>query len=212
MKVKILNEEFEMMSQKALLWKSRKIILLADMHLGKINHFRKAGIPVPAKAGYRNWEILIDLINATKPERMICIGDLFHSHYNYDWESFGQFIKNFTQLSFELVSGNHDILSDHQYNRYNVKVYVDELKLGNFTLSHFPVEEIENGKYAISGHLHPGVKLSGRGKQSLTLPCFYFGTRQAYLPAFGMFTGLAHIQPKKEDRIYVIADGSIIKM
>lgn len=211
MKVKILGEEFEMLPQKALLWKSKKILLVADMHLGKINHFRKSGIAVPVKANDKNWKTLIDLVQSTKPSRMICIGDMFHSHYNSDWEVVRQFTKNFTQLSVELVTGNHDILSDHQYARSNITVHPD-LQIEAFHFSHFSVEKSEPEKYTLSGHLHPGVQLQGRGKQALTLPCFFFGKEQGYLPAFGMFTGFKRMRPKKDDQIYVIADGSVIKM
>lgn len=211
MNVKILGEEFEMLPQKALYWKARKILLLADMHLGKINHFRKAGIPVPAKANDKNYETLIDLVNTTKPKRLICIGDLFHSHYNSDWEMVGQFTKSFSQLSVELVTGNHDILSDLQYKRNKITVH-STLAMDSFLFSHFPAEEIQPDRYTLSGHLHPGVQLRGKGKQALTLPCFFFGENQGYLPAFGMFTGLARMRPKKEDRIFVIAEESIIRI
>jgi uncharacterized protein len=46
----------------------------------------------------------------------------------------------------------------------------------------------------------------------MTLPCFYLGTHQGYLPAFGMFTGIARIKPKATDRIFAIADCSIFKV
>lgn len=210
MRIEILHEEFDLLPQKALFWKSKKILLLADMHFGKINHFRKAGIPVPAKANDKNWETLVDLVEATKPERMICIGDLFHSHYNSDWEAVGQFSKNYNALSIELVTGNHDILSDQQYARHNIHIHNDTLQIDSFLLSHFAVEDNIDGTYTLSGHLHPGVRLQGKGRQSMVLPCFYFGEQQGYLPAFGVFTGLARIRPKKNDRIFVIAEDSIV--
>lgn len=210
--VEILQEEFVMLPQKALWWKARNILLLADMHLGKINHFRKAGIPVPVKANTKNWETLIELVQRTKPERLICVGDLFHSHYNADWESAGVFTKTFPQVSFELVTGNHDILSDHQYRRNNIVVHQEIVQIDSFTLSHFPVEVIPEGKYVLSGHLHPGVQLVGKGRQSMMLPCFYFGEQQGYLPAFGIFTGMARIRPKENDRIFAVAENSIVNV
>jgi uncharacterized protein len=44
----------------------------------------------------------------------------------------------------------------------------------------------------------------------MTLPCFYFGQRQALLPAFGVFTGLAKIRPLKNDKVFVIVEGKIM--
>lgn len=212
MKVPVFGEEFEMLPEKALLWTSKKILLVADLHLGKINHFRKAGIPVPTKANYRNWESILHLIEATTPKRVVFLGDLFHSHYNEEWEVLRQLIKNFQEVSFELVIGNHDILSNNQYARNNLKLHRERLMEEPFVFSHHPMEEIEGDWYNLAGHIHPGVLLQGKGKQAVTLPCFYFGERQGILPAFGSFTGLARIQPKKEDRIFVIAENTVIKI
>jgi metallophosphoesterase superfamily enzyme len=93
-----------------------------------------------------------------------------------------------------------------------------QLQLGPFLLTHHPLEEsseqpgaeVTPKYYNLAGHLHPGVTLRGGGRQSVTLPCFYFGRNTGLLPAFGAFTGLARIKPRKEDKVYVIADEKII--
>jgi DNA ligase-associated metallophosphoesterase len=209
MRVLVFGEELELLQQKAVFWSTKKILMVADLHLGKINHFRKSGIPVPAKANTKNWELLIELITEKKPERVIFLGDLFHSHYNYEWEILGELVKNFNHLSFELVIGNHDILSDIQYKRNNIHVH-QELTIAPFHFTHHPVEDTVLDQYNIAGHIHPGVRLIGKGKQVMTLPCFYFGKDGGFLPAFGMFTGLARIRPKKDDQVFVIADEEIV--
>ena len=210
MEVSLLNEKVELLPQKALWFKASKLILIADLHFGKISHFRKYGIPVPTRANDKNTELLINLINKTTPERVVFLGDLFHSHYNEEWEVVGQIRKHFSACSFELVPGNHDILSALQYERHNMIVYPRELRVGNIILTHEPLTTVPEGLYNLSGHLHPGVRLRGTGKQSMTLPCFYFGKQQGILPAFGSFTGLARVNPKKEERIFVIANDKII--
>jgi uncharacterized protein len=210
MEIELLNEKVTLFSQKALWFNARKLLLVADLHFGKINHFRKSGIPVPARANDKNTELLINLLNQTKPERIVFLGDLFHSHYNEEWEVVGQIRKHFSACSFELVLGNHDILSELQYERHAMIVYPRELKIGDFILTHEPMTTVPEGGYNLSGHLHPGVQLKGTGKQSMTLPCFYFGKHQGILPAFGSFTGLARVNPRKEERIFVIAEDKII--
>ncbi len=210
MEIELVNERVSLLPEKALWLKSRKTVLMADLHFGKINHFRKSGIPVPARANDKNTETLISVIQATKAERVIFLGDLFHSHYNEEWEVVGQIRKHFTNCSFELVLGNHDILSAVQYQRHNMICYVNELCEGDLILTHEPMIKVPPGAYNLSGHIHPGVQLRGSGRQSVTLPCFYFGKHQGILPAFGSFTGLARVKPKKEDRIYVIAENKIV--
>lgn len=211
MDVEILNEHFRLYPQKAIFWKSQNSLLLSDLHMGKINHFRKAGIPVPAKANDHNLEVFIDLIAMCQPKRIICLGDLFHSHYNAEWEVFGEVVRHFSSISFDLVQGNHDIMGKYQYSRKGIHVH-NTLHIGKFTLTHHPMESVPEGEYNIAGHLHPGVSLIGRGRQAMTLPCFYFGDRLALLPAFGKFTGLAKIAPKKQDKVFIIAEDKVISM
>lgn len=209
MNVEICGEVFQLLPHKAIYWPKMKMLLIADLHLGKINHFRKSGIPLPIKANDRNIELLLDLLHLTKPERVICLGDLFHSHYNPEWEVFGEVVKHFSMMSFELVLGNHDVMSDLQYIRKGIQLH-DQLIIDKFIFTHHPQEDIDDRLYNLAGHIHPGVCLFGKGRQAITLPCFYFGEQQALLPAFGVFTGLARIKPVKEDKVFVIAEDKII--
>lgn len=213
MQFDIRGEELKLLPQKAVWWKKKKMLMLADLHLGKINHFRRSGIAVPTQANDKNWENLVELIYLYKPERIVCLGDLFHSHYNSEWESVIQCVRNFESIQFELVLGNHDVLSPLQYTRSNMKLY-DELIEGPFRLSHHPPDDTvpADGHYHLAGHIHPGARLVGKGRQAVMLPCFHFGQRGGLLPAFGMFTGLARIHPVKEDAIFVIAENQIIRV
>ena len=208
-----LTNAILLLPEKALFLHQERTLLIADLHFGKINHFRQAGLPVPPAASQKNTEGLIDLINKLKPSRMIFLGDLFHSHYNEEWEVVGQVVSHFPACSFELVRGNHDIMSEQQYNRKGIRV-VDHEGIDDWILTHEPmkVTEIPKGKINIAGHLHPGARLHGRGRQSLMLPCFWFSKNQVILPAFGSFTGLASIRPRKNDEVYVIFENRIVEV
>ncbi len=175
--VEVFGEQFELFPQQAVFWPAEGILLLADLHLGKINHFRRSGIALPVKANDRNIELLIELIHATRPTRVICAGDLFHSHYNPEWEVLARVVKHFSAISFELVLGNHDIMSDLQYLRKGIVLH-EALQIRKFIFTHHPQEVIAEGFYNIAGHIHPGVYLRGKGRQSVMLPCFYFGQRR----------------------------------
>jgi DNA ligase-associated metallophosphoesterase len=211
MKIEIFGEQMELLPQKGVFWGRERILFLADVHLGKVNHFRRSGIPVPPKANERNLELMMDLINLTKPQRVICLGDLFHSHYNPEWEVFGELVKHFVRISFELVLGNHDIMSEQQYVRKGIVVH-ETLRIAPFVFTHHPLEASDGEFYNLSGHLHPAVSLQGKARQSVTLPCFYFGENMGLLPAFGTFTGMARIHPKKNDRVFVIVEEKILEI
>ncbi len=206
------EDTFELHASKAIYWPSKNSLLLADLHLGKANHFRKSGIAVPQKASDRNTERIIDLIHTTSPERVLLLGDLFHSEYNPEWEVFGQIVQHFHTVSFELIMGNHDIMSSYQYEKHGLRLHHKPLSIGPFLLSHEPLapEEIPEGKYNLAGHLHPGVHIRGKGRQGMTLPCFFFGEQQGLLPAFGTFTGLYRLKVRQKDHVFVVAEDQVI--
>ncbi len=208
----IWNEPIALLPEKVLYLPKYRLILVADLHFGKVNHFRKSGIAVPPKANDKNADTLINVINATKPDRVIFLGDLFHSYYNEEWETVGQILKHFSACSFELVLGNHDILSLQQYQRHGIKVFESQMIVGQWLLTHEPLETIPENFYNLAGHIHPGARLTGSGRQSMILPCYYFGKQQGILPAFGSFTGLATIHPKKNENVFVIAEGKVMKV
>lgn len=197
---------------KAVYWQEQDTMLLADLHLGKAVHFRKAGIPAPQAVEDTNFDRLISLLLTFKPARVVLLGDLFHSDYNMVWEEWENLLQQFSEVSFELVPGNHDILPESLYQQSRLHVRPLVYKEGPFCFTHEPLEDIPEGLYNLCGHIHPGVKLHGNGRQSLRLPCFYFGAQQGILPAFGAFTGLAILNAKKEDYIFGITDTAVIPL
>ncbi len=213
MNLEVLHRGIQLIEEKALFLQEEKILIVADLHFGKVNHFRRAGLPVPPAANIKNSESLIDLINKTSPARIIFLGDLFHSHYNEEWEVVGQVIANFPACSFALVRGNHDIMSHQQYTRKGIEV-IDQEQVGPWLLTHEPMEysEIPKDKVNVAGHLHPGARLQGKGRQSIILPCFWLMEQQIILPAFGSFTGLAAIHSGENDRVYVILENKIVEV
>lgn len=75
-----------------------------------------------------------------------------------------------------------------------------------------PIDNKESEYYYISGHIHPGVVLRTGTRQSICLPCYYFGSTYAVLPAFSAFTGTYPVSPKKNDNVFAILKGGVIKV
>lgn len=75
-----------------------------------------------------------------------------------------------------------------------------------------PIENKESEYYYISGHIHPGVVLKTGMRQSICLPCYYFGSTYAVLPAFSAFTGTYPVSPKKNDSVFAIVKTGVIKV
>jgi len=207
----IKGEEFTLLPDKVVYWAARKAILLADLHLGKVTHFRKAGIGLPKSVEQENLEKLSQLLLDFDVETVYILGDLFHSHYNAEWDQFKYFLSKFSEIQFELIMGNHDILDSGAYVATNLECHPEILELSPFIMTHIP-DNSHPSLYNICGHLHPGVKLRGKGLQSIKLPCFHFSSKGLVLPAFGAFTGTARIEPSPDDAIYAISDQKVFKV
>lgn len=204
-----LEQDLVLLPQKAIYWKQQKALIAADVHLGKVGHFRKAGIAVPRDMEQSDLATLSDIIFEHKPEKLIFLGDLFHSDMNADWQWFSMWRQQFPKLDIQLIRGNHDIIHDSHYTQLDIAVH-DQLLAGPFLMLHQPLtgDALQQAQgYILCGHIHPGVLLRGKGRQSLTIPCFAFGDGQAILPSFGRFTGRIAIRHQKTDRIFgVLAD------
>lgn len=206
--VDVVGEELHLLPEKAVYWPRRKCLFIADLHLGKVSHFRKHGIAVPMDVQRSNEDNLLLLLNSLDVEEVIILGDLFHSGYNAEWQVLERLTTRYLDVTFHLVEGNHDILAIDQYRSTRLVVHRETWELGPFTLSHEPLPSSRG--YNLCGHIHPGVMLRGRGRQRLRLPCFYLGQSQGILPAFGAFTGLYVLSADKCERVYAIADGQVI--
>ena len=183
-------------------------LLISDLHLGKISHFRKYGAAVPLKAMGQNFQRLQDLLGEFRPESIVFLGDLFHSHMNGEWAFFSAWVET-CNTDLILVEGNHDILGPIPYEKLGIQV-CPALVSGPFTCTHHPLEGF--GGFNIAGHIHRAVRLKGTGRQSLRMPCFHFRRRQLILPAFGAFTGSHLMEILPGDRAYALAGDSVIPL
>ena len=170
---------------------------------------------LPKDGDRQNLLRLRSLLDVLQPRQLLFLGDLFHSDENKHVNDVIFFLNNYPKIRKMLVIGNHDIMEKSSYESLGLEVIEDQLEWSPFLFTHEPAEEgkTSNAKgenYQVSGHIHPGVRLTGKGRQSLTLPCFYFGAEHAILPAFGNFTGLHRIRPVKGDRVFTIVNKSIV--
>ena len=190
----------------AIFWKEMGILLIADVHLGKVTHFRKHGAAIPVDAAYQNLEKITAVTNHFEPKTICFLGDLFHSKINEEWEDFTKWVES-TSANVILISGNHDIIPVYLYEDLGIKVF-DDLILEDFLLTHHPTEHEDY--FNFSGHIHPGVILRGVGRQYLRLPCFFKSLNSLILPAFGNFTGKHILSPTENDEVYAIVEGEVI--
>lgn len=212
--ISLLSETLYLLPQKAIWWDREKCLIISDTHFGKSGHFRKMGIAVPQPVFTEDMQRLVSLVAMYKPEQVVIVGDMFHSYLNKEADLFLRWRNDFEALQIHLIKGNHDIMPQGWYDVAGITVHHENLfELSPFSFIHDLNELSEDqrkDRYFFSGHIHPAVSISGKARQLLRLPCFYFNKCYAVLPAFGKFTGYVPVRIKKEDRVYAISQQEII--
>lgn len=204
----IHNNTFTLHPCGVIYWQEKRTLLIADVHLGKVSHFRKFGSAVPQKAVLQNFKQLDKVVEAFNPKTVCFLGDLFHSNLNSEWKLFENWVQGRDE-QIVLIAGNHDIISPVLYESLGIKIY-QEVVLGPFLLTHHPEER--EGFFNFSGHVHPGIRLNGMGRQSLKLSCFFKSENQLILPAFGIFTGNFYIKPEPGNSVFAITQNEVIQI
>lgn len=210
----VQQNRFWLSPDRAIFWEEEKALIVSDTHFGKTGHFRKHGIAVPPQVYQEDLQRFFTLIQAFKAEKIIIVGDFFHSVANEELKLFLKWRSDFLSIHFILVRGNHDILHNNWYADAAITVQDGVFTLNGFQFVHDPaVLAISNKSlFTFSGHIHPGIAMRGIAKQSLQFPCFYFTQQQCILPAFSKFSGLKIMKQKKSTQVFVLNEGAVIPL
>ena len=181
------NTLIEMLPSRALFLPKTKELLICDIHLGKAEYFQQNGIPLTNNLDENNFARIKKIVNKYNPEKLIILGDLFHSKFSID-KTLKKKVEDLPEqlkTDVELVLGNHDLGCDIK----NLKI-LNVRKTKNIIFSHQPVNLEKNDTLNICGHYHPKLYLKNKGDK-LSFRCFAMDLNKnvLYLPAFGDLTG-----------------------
>ena len=205
------GESLRLLPDGAVYWEAARTLWLSDLHLGKAAHFRKHGVPIGSEPTLATLHRLRQQLMARPLQRVLLLGDLFHSDINREWEPFAGLCSEFSALKWVLVEGNHDMIPDILLRESGIQRFV-RLDDGPFTFTHDPADMAPDFGYHVCGHVHPGIRLAGAGRQRLRLRCFHFSEKQAVMPAYGAFTGMHAIEPAKADRVFAVTGEAVIEV
>ena len=209
------NVALHLLPDRAAWLDEARALLVADVHLGKAETFRRHGVPVPDGVGDATLARLSALIEATLPQRLIVLGDLLHgpqAHRPAVIDSLTRWRDRHAGVDVALVRGNHDDRAGDPPARCGIQMLDEPMSLAGCGLRHTPLPRGTGVGAAaglagptVAGHLHPAYRLRGRADR-LRLACWWRYDDTLVLPAFGGFTGGHDIEPAPGDGVFV-SDG-----
>lgn len=223
--IELAGVALRLLARRALWWPDAATVFVADVHLGKAETFRALGVPVPSGPTEATLRRLGALLDDCRARRLVVLGDLLHARPAQapaTVSALRAWRRAHASLECVLVRGNHDDRAGDPPSDLEIEVVAEPARLGPFALCHEPLEEggdpgSDTGAgpgpaYRLAGHLHPAVRLHGRGGDSARLPCFSVGRTQTVLPAFGDFTGAASVSRASAQRLFAIAGDRVFEV
>ena len=192
--LRLAGQPMRVFADRALYWPARRRLLIADLHLGKGNVFRSAGISVPTGGTRHDLARLDVLMHDSGARELWILGDFLHGARHADVEqAWTAFMAAHPRVHVGVVAGNHDralVASE-----LGVALVPDDIREGPFRFRHHPLAAADaGGAHVLCGHLHPVIRvphLPGR------YPAFLLQPAQTILPAFSAFTGGHRIDDRR---------------
>ena len=200
----IAGEAMQLLAARALVWTRERRLFLSDLHLGKGDVFRRAGIGLPRGGTAGDLGRLADAVALTGATSVWILGDVVHgavhdSAWLRDWAAWRE---AHADIEVAALTGNHDrALADAGLD---VRLLGEACDTGPFALRHEPAEV--DGLHVLSGHLHPCVGIRELGPRRW--PVFWLQRRITVLPAFSEFTGGCQVDAGRADGLVVCAAGT----
>ena len=204
--LRIAGEVVVLLADRALFWPARNRLLIADLHLGKADTFRRAGIGLPRGGTTQDLERLSLLIDQTGAAALWVLGDMLHGPvHDTAWrQTWRDWRSRRPWLEVAVLAGNHDrALADASLD---IRLLGERCDEAPFALRHHP-EPVTN-LHTLCGHLHPRLVLPGwPGKR---WPVFWLRENVTVLPAFSAFTGGVLVNPSAGESVAVCAEQGIV--
>jgi len=181
--VPIGGESVQLLGDRAVYRPSTQSLLIADLHLGKADLFRRAGIGLPRGGTVHDLQRLDALIAARPVRSLWLLGDVLHGAvFDAAWrDHWRHWRERHAQVEFVAVRGNHDRALDA--GALGLRDAGSSVVDGGLVLRHDPVPHPT--LHVLCGHVHPQCELPGLRRR---FPAFWLREGMTVLPAFSHFT------------------------
>jgi DNA ligase-associated metallophosphoesterase len=204
------GQDLGLLADRALWWPARRVLFIADLHIGKAATYRALGQPVPGGTTQQNLARLDRLIGTHQPQQIVFLGDFLHAAQARTPQvlaALQAWRAQHAQLAMTLVRGNHDSRAGDPPPALGIEVVNEPHLIGPFAACHHP--QTHASHFVLAGHVHPVCTLHGRGRDRIRMPCFVSQDQQAILPAFGEFTGGWQVEAAPGRRFYGVGGDAV---
>jgi DNA ligase-associated metallophosphoesterase len=208
------SHEAELLPERALFLRAARALVVADLHVGKSESYRRFGVP---SADGIDEETLVRLGRAAMrvgAKVIVVVGDLTH-HADGIAEREMELFREFRErcaLPIRLVEGNHDRGARTLPPEWMIDRVGERFELGGVRFRHEPsAGEGGDGGWTVHGHLHPMLAIA-RGARSVEAPAFVVdrARRGVVLPAFSKFSRGVRFDGRGGEELYAIAEGAVV--
>lgn len=173
------------MPEAALFWPAQRALLVADLHFEKASWYARFGQFLPPHDSAATLDVIKALVARTGAQAVWSLGDSFHDAdgaARLDPDARARLDALTDRLQWTWITGNHDVgMAAMPGGR---RLY--EAQVAGIWLRH--EAEADDPNPEISGHFHPKLRLSLRGR-AVSRRCFVGSATKLILPALGALTG-----------------------
>lgn len=179
------GHEFLALPEAALYWPAQRALLVADLHFEKASWYARFGQFLPPHDSAATLDMIEALVDRTGAQALWSLGDSFHDAdgaARLDPLVRARLDALTGRLDWVWITGNHDVaMTDMPGGRRVMEAQVEGIWLRHEADADDPRPEI-------SGHFHPKLRLSLRGRH-VSRRCFVGSPTKLILPALGALTG-----------------------
>jgi DNA ligase-associated metallophosphoesterase len=176
---------FMAMPEAALYWPAQRALLVADLHFEKASWYARFGQFLPPHDSQATLDVIEGLVERTGAQAVWSLGDSFHDAdgaARLDPRARDRLHALTQRVDWLWITGNHDVgVAAMPGGRR-----IGQAQIAGIWLRH--EAEADDPAPEISGHFHPKLRLSLRGRH-VSRRCFVGSATKLILPALGALTG-----------------------
>lgn len=203
--LELAGEPVVLFAERALFLPRHGRLLIADLHLGKADAFRRAGIGLPRGGTAHDLDRLDRLLATTAATELVILGDVLHGAVlGREWQAtWHGWRARHPAVRMAALVGNHDRALANA--GLGIDLLGPALDEPPFALRHEPAQE--PALHVLCGHLHPVIAIPGLPRRC---PAFWLRRGMTVLPAFSAFTGGWPVAPDAGEGVAVCGPDQIV--